>query len=282
MVFLTHVIHESVLDRFRRLERETGPRADVYLFFDATAATTEERQRARTVAGDRLHTFVQSRVTDTDYPDPWADPARPEVVPGNVDLLYLHVSRTLPDYSRYWFVEYDVDYTGTWSEFFEAFESSTAELVGTTIRSYEDPPDWYWWPAFDPSPDVDRTEWRRGFFPVVRLSETILELVDEAYRAGWSGHSEAVLPTLAAYHDLDMEDVGGEGAYVSAGNENRFYTNTPERRTLSPGTFVYRPARSRAGIRSGKLYHPIKPDRNYVRFLAARFKEWTARQLPDR
>lgn len=281
VVFISHILCESVLDRFRKLVRESRPYDDVYLLFDATNATTEDCQRAQEVASEHLRTFVRPEVIDNDYPWPWADSTRRDLVPGNLDLLYLYFAQREPGYSRYWFVEYDVVYTGTWADLFMTFENSTAGLVGTTLRSYDNNPNWPWWSSLDPASDLAQAKWRRGFFPIIRLNRHLLKLVDEAYRAGWSGHSEAVLPTLASSYDLELEDIGGTGSYVNDGNENRFYRNTPGENGLSPGTFVYRPALPRPGFRSGTLWHPVKPEQTYVRFLRDHLIWWAKKYLRE-
>jgi hypothetical protein len=263
VVLVSHTLHRTVLRRFAKLEREIPPHHDAFFAYDATDATAETLGRARNAVGNRLLPFDRGRVTDTEYPDPWADPER-QTIRGNFGLLYLHCARLAPGYSRYWFIEYDVVYTGEWTELFRTFENSAADVVGTTLGAVEHNPDWHWWQSLETTPDIDRSEWRRGFFPVVRLSRDVLARVDEGYRAGWSGHFEAVLPTLARHHGLELEDIGGDGPYVSDNNRNQFYVNTPGNDRLSPGTFVYRPVRSRPGVLPGKLWHPVKPAKGYI------------------
>lgn len=272
VVFVSHVLHESVFDRFEKLARESAH--DVFFAYDATSASTGELQRVRETAGERARTFVASQVLDVDYPDPWTEQNRRVLVPGNTDLLYLYFARLEPAYSRYWFVEYDVAYTGHWSELFGAFENSSADLLGTTLQPYEHNPGWPWWKSLETVQEVDRHEWVRGFFPIVRLSRSALEHLDEGYRSGWSGHFEAVLPTLVAHHGLEIEDLGGDGLYVRDENRNRFYSNIPETDYLSPGTLTYRPTRARPGRARGKLWHPVKPSARYLRSSARLLKRW--------
>jgi hypothetical protein len=279
VVFLSHTLRESVLDRFEKLRREARPRDDVLFAYDATDATEADLRRAREAAGESLHTYRTPAVFDVDYPDPWTDPERRTLVPGNLHLLYLHLADAAPGYDRYWFVEYDVAYTGSWSDVFDAVDDD-ADVVGTTLYRYEFDPDWYWWSSFDPTADVDRSDWVRGFFPLLRLSRDALDLLDEAYRDGWSGHPEATLPTLASHHGLALEDIGGDGRFVADGNENRFYTNSPEHGHLWPGSFVYRPARPRPGRRPDTLYHPVKPDRTTLRYWGTVARRWAALRMP--
>lgn len=282
IVFVSHTAHKSVIDRFRKLKREARPQDDVYFLYDVTDATSEDQQRAQRVAEEQLRSFVQSHVTDIDYINPWADPTRQGLVPGNVDLLFLYFSQIEPKYSYYWFIEYDVAYTGTWSRLFQAFENSTADIIGTTLYSYEYNPDWHWWQSLETVPEIDRSQWHRGFFPIIRLSQKMLDLVDQGYQDGWSGHAETVLPTLACYRGLDIEDIGGNGPYVRENNLNRFYTNCPDNKDLSPGTFIYRPARPQPGLLSGKLWHPVKPNCGFVLPYLRLTKDWVKNQVLTR
>ena len=280
VVFLSHRTAPAVRNRFSTLVADTPSSHDVYFLYDATNATAEDERTVRDLAGDQLRTFVHADIVPDAYPNPWIDPTRKQLIPGNTDLLFLHFSQLEPGYACYWFIEYDVAYTGSWTTFFEAAGRSSAALLGTTLYPYTRRPEWYWWPTFDPSIDLPRSEWLCGFFPIVRLSDELLGRLHEAYLAGWSGHVEAVLPTLARYHDLPIEDLGGDGPYVPPGHTNRFYTNSPERGRLSPGTFVYRPVRARPGRTVDMLWHPVKPNRSTLRAYARRFADWLAARRP--
>jgi hypothetical protein len=274
VVFFTHTLHNSVRDRFEKLRRETSSEYDVYFAYDETGATDADMLRAAEVAGDCLRTFSMADIPTEEYPAPWADPQQQTLVPGNLDLFYRYFREHESDYDRYWFVEYDVAYTGRWSEFFRVFDDVAADLLGTTLRSYERDPSWYWWGKFEPAADLPRRDWLCGFFPIVRLSTELLDRLDEAYRAGWSGHAEAVLPTLARSEGLSVVDINGNRQYGERQRRKRFYTNTIGPLDLAPGTFIYRPSRARPGFRSGTLYHPVKPSagrfRPYLRYL----KRW--------
>lgn len=259
VLFTTHRLCPAVAGRYFALRREKPSSYDLFLALDLSAADEVEVERARELAGDRLFGFRPSAVTDVDYPRPWALEDRKGLVPGNLDLLHLHFARRHDALDRLWIVEYDVCYTGDWGSLFGRFEQSRADVLGTTLRGFSACPGWHWWPSFRPSSKIPPREWLRGFFPILRVSRRALDAVDAAYREGWSGHFEAVLPTVARSAGLEIEDIGGDGPFVEPDNRNRHYVNSPEREHLSPGTFAYRPARRFPGLRRDKLWHPVKP-----------------------
>lgn len=193
-----------------------------------------------------------------------------KLLPGNGDLMILKFARRNPVYQQIWGYEYDVEFTGPLSVLIGAFADSEADLLGTNLG----PPHYAWqhdnmtsipdgWP--DAQDDVER-----GFFPLFRVSRRLLTEMDKFYRASGDGHYEWSWPYVARARGLVIEDVGGDGPYVAPGNTNRFYTSSPDRRDLYPGTFRYRPAQAQPGRRPNTLYHPIKaqpvPTPDFLRY----------------
>lgn len=283
MLFLTHTLHEHAVARYRRLEREAPADHDVLLAFDATTADPETRAAAERVAGDALHRFRFPLLETTGYPRPWAGDNDERLVPGNIGLLLLDLHRAHERWDRYWLIEYDVAFTGDWSTFLEHFRDSDGALLGTTLQPRSVLPGFHWWDALRTPGAVDPPGPLRGFFPVMRVSRKGLRALDHAYSEGWSGHLEVVLPTALRHYGLEIEDVGGEGPFVRPGNENRFYTNTPWRTGLGPGTFIYRPPRRWPGLRRDKLWHPVKPTQGRLsQYLDLARDWWEARVREDR
>lgn len=92
--------------------------------------------------------------------------------------------------------------------------------------------------------------------PASRRSRRFLETYRvEMARGEWSGHYEATMPSIAAYHRLKIADMLGVGRFALSG-----------RAPVDSHTYGFRPARSEAYFheaparftRKGKLYHPIK------------------------
>jgi len=258
--FQTHLLHPEVVSRFERLRAEIPSSFDLYFLLDTAGLSDDELRLARRLAGDALVTFTFEEVAAGcgEYPHPWAEDGPRGLVPGNNDLLWLHVRRHVGAYDRYWFVEHDVAFTGDWSDFFGALRDREADLLGTTIHPRSTLPEFHWWSSFSAGEETRSMSLLRGFFPIVRISSDVLDALDGVYRAGWSGHFEVVVPTALSQLGLEMEDVGGRGPLVAEEAGYYFYTNTPTRTTLSPGTFVYKPSRRYPGLRRNMLWHPVK------------------------
>jgi hypothetical protein len=63
---------------------------------------------------------------------------------------------------------------------------------------------------------------------------------------------------VLAYRGLRIEDIGGDGEFVPPGRENRYYRNNWLDKSLTPGTFVFRPAMPAPGLEPNLLWHPVK------------------------
>lgn len=257
--FQTHLLHPEVLDRFERLRVQLPERCDLYFLLDVAGLTQDELGVARRAAEEALLTFTFDEVAraSAEYPNPWAEGSPTGLVPGNNDLLWLYLRNRIGAYERYWFIEHDVAFTGDWCTVFEYFRDRGADLLGTTLQPRSVLPEFYWWESFR-APDVSAgSSLLRGFFPIVRVTADALDALAEVYRAGWSGHFEVVVPTALDRLGLEIEDMGGRGPHVPDGGR-RFYTNTPTRTSLAPGTFVYKPSRRFPGLRRNMLWHPVK------------------------
>ncbi|MEA3642640.1 MAG: hypothetical protein VBE63_22250 [Lamprobacter sp.] len=189
-------------------------------------------------------------------------PLFPKKIPGNADALIFHAIDRLPDYSFFWYIEYDVAFSGDWRLFFQAFEASQADLITTSIRTKAQIPHWPLWRSLSPPPHVELADEQclRLFLVVGRLSRRLKDQLAPLYQQGWTGHFEALLGTLALQQGLEVEDIGGDSHLTRPENLNRFYWNTPLQNSLSPGTLVFRPFRSAPGEQPNMLWHPIKQE----------------------
>ena len=269
LLLLSHVVELEIYRHYERLESEKLPTQDLFFLCDNTNNAFDDRKD-----GPKYVIFTSTHLQELGYPNktgaPYPDDARDEnphhknfnMPPGNGDLPILYFYRSHPNYDYYWVVEYDVRFSGHWSDFFAAFEHSTSDLLATTLCRFSEIPTWYHWDSLDLlDGPASKDGAIRGFFPVLRLSRRALEILDETYSAGAGGHQECLMPTVLHRAGLSIEDIGGTGEFVKAGNENRFYSNTRDADHLSPGSFVFRPVKRRPGAKANKLWHPVKSRR---------------------
>ena len=171
------------------------------------------------------------------------------------------------DYERYWIIEYDVRFTGSWAHLFDDLGTSDADLLCTTVQRHADNPAWAHWSTLVTGvEEVPLDRRMKGYIPFGRLSRRLLERCDACYRKGWSGHPEVLWPTIAAESGLPVEDIGGDGPFTPTARRGRHYFNTPHHWSLFPGTFVFRPCfadhEDLSGAQTrfpGWLWHPVKP-----------------------
>ena len=114
----------------------------------------------------------------------------------------------------------------------------------------------------------------RGFYPLFRLSNRFLRVLDQEYQRGWHGHYELTWGTIARRNGLAIEDIGGNGRYVKSHNCDMFYFNTFYTQSLSPGTFVFRPALTTVRKRENTLWHPVKPAGTYFNWVPLHLDVW--------
>jgi hypothetical protein len=98
-------------------------------------------------------------------------------IPGEiVDLLHFAVLGKLAKFAYYWFIEYDVDFSGNWHTFFSSFQNCKADLLGTTIYPRSLDLNWYHWKTFAAPPSVPAQFVTGGFFPIFRISSRFADI----------------------------------------------------------------------------------------------------------
>jgi hypothetical protein len=259
VLFSSHLIGDTVLARLQKLRTEAPANHDVFFYYDETRLSHKQATRvAGPALGHGSHDWPRYKRACSYFPDK---------IPGNEDGMLLSAFHRLPAYDNYWYLEYDVVYSGHWGNFFENFANNPADMLSTSIARHDRIPDWPPWKSLE-LPDgivLPRQQWLRSFNPVLRLSRTALETLSSEYQQyGWAGHSECVVPTVLAYRGLRIEDIGGDGEFVPPGRENRHYRNNWLSRSLTPGTFVFRPAMSSAGPEPNLLWHPVKDTNHHT------------------
>ncbi|MBN9132066.1 MAG: hypothetical protein J0H48_01695 [Nitrosospira multiformis] len=252
VLFSSHLMGKTILARLNKLREEVPPNHDVFFYYDETRLSQAQAARIAPALGHGSHDWHQYKRACHYFPGK---------IPGNEDGMLLSAFHRLPGYDNYWYLEYDVVYSGHWGSFFADFVDNSADMLSTSIARHDQIPEWPLWKSLE-LPDavaLPRQEWLRSFNPILRLSRAALEILAEEYRQNaWAGHSEGVMSTVLAYRGLQIEDFGGEGEFVPDGRENRYYRNNRLDKSLNPGTFVFRPPMEAPGSEPNVLWHPVK------------------------
>lgn len=209
---------------------------------------------------------------------------------GYTDLIWvmIYLSDRLASCDRFWLVEFDVDFSGDWGNFFRQAAPYDEDLLVTRLRPLSTDPRYkhvrdYRQPAHAVADPLI------GFFPISRLSRALAERYpDLVADPGWQGHFEMVLPTAAASAGFSVADLGGDGPLTPPARRGRHYSAAYTEADRS-GSFVFRPARAlhyfdeRPGgfARADWLYHPVKVDLPFRQWLKVReqmLRYWWFRQ----
>lgn len=252
-IYLTHIDSPRIRSQFDRLVKETSGAIDWQFAYNPDGGTSPRM----------------------DVPCPSAEHLMPRrhstclnnggVQGGYVDVAVVPAALAV-DREFTWVLEYDVDYSGNWLDFFAQFEASGADLLTTSLSTRTQTPGWSWWHGASTPHALPDDAMIHAFLPIARFSRRFLRAyVSEIERDGWRGHFEFTIPTIAAALGFVLEDIGGGRADHRPARPN--YLNNPSDPQLRPGTFVWRPARSRYYHESptsfeidNMLYHPVKPD----------------------
>lgn len=143
--------------------------------------------------------------------------------PGSTHFPLIDFFRKNTGYAYYWFIEYDVRYTGDWKHFFDYWESSKSDFLTSHIRNFTEEPDWYWWGLKHSREKIPIENRYRSFNTIYRMSNRSIALIDKKHQEGWVGHHEELLPTLLYHNGCSIRDFGGTGPFVRSEDKNRFY-----------------------------------------------------------
>ena len=272
ILILNHVNDRHLMELHAAIQQDCGRDHDVFLLSDRTRPSLAFQRKH--IRAEEFR-FTQGDLIKLGYPGKQniglAGAGQRNLKLGNAELPVLLFCANHRHYEHFWVVEYDVRYSGSWRQFFAAFNGNDAALLGTSLIRYSDFPGWSHWHSLAiPSLNFNEDDRLRGFFPVYRISNDALACLHEIYRQGCSGHMETLMPTALYRSGLRLEDIGGDGEFVVANNINRFYDNQRLTNDLSPGTFVYRPVLTATGAQPDRLWHPVKPKVNLATRLANR------------
>jgi hypothetical protein len=245
ILFLTHKKSSAILEAIEKLRNESNGRK----------VTVLSHSVEFNVPGTDTNLFDDRVLTDLGFPV-----IGNSIVPGHAHFpVFRYISRARNRAASYWIIEYDVRFTGDWGYLLDHFSDSDAGLITSHIRRHAEEPDWPWWDLHHPEKEIPPAERIRSFNPIYRISSDAVDYLAKAFKSGWKGHNEVILPTLLKNGGFTITDMGGNGDYAES--KNRFYTSISDKNgKLLTGTFRHKPPMNRAGYRQNFLYHPVKEE----------------------
>ncbi len=259
-VYCAHFVSKSVEREIARLDRELDPSIDLFVT-GCSASGSDLKELA--IGRAKVFPYYKKDVEALPYSKKlesmdWV------TMRGNPDLFLLCFFRDVKDYDQYWFCEYDVRYTGRWGTLMDDLKDSSADLLCSYTATYQDGPDWMFWPSFHMPGKPGRVDLVRAFLPFCRVSNRLLSKIDENCRDGWAGHPEVLWPTIAVDNGFSLEEIGGAGRLVPDARRNKYYYSASLTSKIFVSTFGAWPFYSeKSNFKPGVgepdiLWHPVK------------------------
>jgi len=261
VLFVSHLLSPATLKTYAKIKHALGERCDVYWLCDN-----------RSVQHQLSYLPVRFFSITKDIRASWQHAMNGRgMVPGNCHIPMLAFSQE-NRYDCYWFVEYDVRFTGNWRSVFDLTWSSGADLIATFVDIPFEDSSWHHWPSVN----LPYSQLARSFNPFYRVSHRVLDCVTALLDAGYWAHNEALIASVCLNQDWLIQDLNDLsikmlGRYI--------YTPDPE----VSGTFGYRPVRSTTLTgKRGMLFHPVKPLEWFINksgILRGLINAWGARRI---
>lgn len=239
VLLMSHFFNARIEEKYNRLTEELSPDLyDVSLLLNLN-----DKEEAKTIPS-----YIHLCVYDVaDLNSLGYTPIFESLLPGSCHFPVLHFYKDNPEFSYYWFIEYDVEYTAPWSLLIDTYSKDPTDYIVPFLAKYDVTKNrnWEWWTTGNNS-GFPLAESIRAFHPICRYSNAALKHIDRYQCQGYSAHSELLIPTCLFHAGFSLKAFDD----VFFIREKRFKS------------FRYRPAFSPEEFEQrkvyGKLYHPVK------------------------
>jgi len=249
--------------RFREAFIRLGPNYEFAIVSYLHGARTEVRKVV--LDGIQMDHYVFGMDTINTFTYPNKGTARPfKLIPGNSDLISISFRKIAPQYSEYWVIEDDVEYSGDAHVLMSDLNSRSGDLLATHLaRGYEK---WAYSSFFRSlCGSIQPEDTWLVFLTFFRISGEALDIIDSYYMAGWSGHNENTWATILKHAGMRVVDIGGNGQFVAEEDRNKLYLGKPNDGYEKHGSFGTKTIRLWPGRQKDTLWHPIKRPRVWTR-----------------
>lgn len=250
VLLVSHFIDSNVISKYKRIREELNKEnTDVFLLLN-----TEYKNQFIVPKDIACYSCDIDDLNSLEY-----ESIEETILPGSCHFTILKFSKDNPQYSYYWFIEYDVEFTGTWSLLIDTFSGMKYDFISSHIEKYNDKnSNWSWWHNSN-NVGYPLEKCVKGFNPICRYSFEALKYIDKYQREGHSAHSEVMITTCLYNAGFTIADFGGKDEFVPEGFYNKFYIDAEG---TNNGTMRYRPLFTKPDIEKAmipnKLFHPLK------------------------
>lgn len=254
VLLATHIVNDFVIAKYRRMRKEL----DVGNY-DVILLVNKYDDSDYSVPKDVICFYTDcDSLNDLCY-----DPIEETLLPGSCHFPVLRFFLDNKRYSHYWFVEYDVEFTGEWNMLMNDCNENLSDydFLSCHIERFDAKKNgnWTWWYRSNHL-GLDLRNCVKGFNPICRYSSRALAYLDLFQKAGNSAHSEVLITTSLYQAGFKIGDFGGQGEFVPESYKDKYYISNPH--ACNDGTVRYRPVYKTEDSVStslkNKLYHPIK------------------------
>lgn len=249
----THFVNEFVINKYRKLRDEL----DMDEYEVILLLNKDEEQDSHIPEDINCFTTSCDSLNDLMY-----EPIEETLVPGSSHFPLLRFFVDIPFYEFYWFIEYDVEFTGHWNILMEDCDENLTDydFLSCHVEKFDKEKNLYWpWWHRSNNVGVNLKDCIKAFNPICRYSNAALSHIDIYQKKGYSAHSEVLITTCLYHGGFKIGDFGGCGEFVPKGYKNKYYTPIfPE----TNNTMRYRPVYTQKEIEeiglSNMLFHPLK------------------------
>lgn len=239
VILMSHFFTESIDEKYKRLVKELNhERYDIFLI-----VIHNEKDIV-----DSIPDYIDCIVYNADDLNSLGYvPIFETLLPGSCHFPILRFYSDHPMYPFYWFIEYDVEFTASWSVLFEEYQSDNADYIVPYLAKFNNLKNrrWQWWNVCNNS-GFSLEDSIRAFHPICRYSISALEYINQYQRLGYSAHSEIIIPTCLSHAGFTLKTF-----------HDKFFIHHKEF-----NSFRYRPLFSHDEFLERKeyaeLFHPIK------------------------
>ena len=257
ILYLSHVINDDIVNRFKKLKKDVESSYDVYFIFDSGSNDYEKTKKySDTIDFTYIKSTDLSFLGYKRFNENFSD--------GNVFwfIQYFVTILNHEEYDNYWLMEYDVVFNGNYNIFFKDIdENLNQDFITQDIMSYRDDENWWWWSKESGFMlngkyfKYDLSKLLKSFNPIFRLSKNAILYLDEFLKENdVFGHYEYLLPTLLHNNNFSIFSINNDKQLSFTNDKfNKKYSNE--------NTFKYRPNKTRIDMLiygRNMLYHPLK------------------------